>query len=203
MTQQSLTLDSLLDELRFALLRHCARRRRRLLYALTVIAAGVTATVALGATYGHWLSSPNGFRSVAKPFALPAFSGTDLLTGEHVSKQDVAGRVGFVLVWQSYCPPCKGELSAVESFARANPDVPVIGLDSEDIRSKGVALLKQLGATSFPSISVTNAILSELRIRGYPSIIAFDKQGKVVAIEAGYGGTIATNLISQELQTLS
>lgn len=57
MTQQSLTLDQLLDELRVALVRQHTRRRRRIVYTLAILAAGVAATVALGATYGHWLSS--------------------------------------------------------------------------------------------------------------------------------------------------
>ena len=57
MTQQSLTLDELLDELRVALVRQHRRRRRRVVYTLAIFAAGVAATVALGATYGHWLSS--------------------------------------------------------------------------------------------------------------------------------------------------
>jgi len=200
-TQQSLTLDSLLDELRFALVRNRARRRRRFLYGMTVIAAGVTATVALGATYGHWLNSPNGFRTITKPFALPSFHGTDLLTGKHISNANIAGHAGFVLFWQSYCPPCQGEVSAVASFAKANPKVPVIGLDVEDLPSSARAMLNQLGATSFPSISATNAILPKL-VSGYPTILAFDKQGKVVADAMGYGDTIATALITQELQRL-
>ena len=57
MTQQSLTLDELLDELRVALVRRHRRWRRRVAYTLAIFAAGVAATVALGATYGHWLSS--------------------------------------------------------------------------------------------------------------------------------------------------
>jgi thiol-disulfide isomerase/thioredoxin len=169
---------------------------------VTVIAASVAATVALGATYGHWLSPPNGFRQTSKPFVLPRFAGADLLTGKHFSNASIAGHAGFILVWQSYCPPCKSELSAVETFAKAHPGVPVIGLDSEDLPSLARALLKQLGATSFPSISAANAILPELRIRGYPSILAFNKRGNVVAVAAGYGGTIAVDLLAQELERL-
>jgi hypothetical protein len=55
-TEQRLTLDELLDELRVVLVRRHTRRRRRVVSMLAVVAAGVTATVALGATYGHWLS---------------------------------------------------------------------------------------------------------------------------------------------------
>ena len=56
MTQQSLALDELLNELRVALVRQHTRRRRRVASILAIFAAGVAATVALGATYGHWLS---------------------------------------------------------------------------------------------------------------------------------------------------
>ena len=191
MTQQALTLDELLGELRHVLHHQRTRRRRRTLYAFTTLAASVVATVALGATYGHWLSSPNGFRAVAAPFAVPAFSGSDLLTGRHIGSAEIAGRAGFILVWQSYCRPCEGELPAMQSFAKANPTVPVIGLDVEDLPSSARTTLSQLHATGFPSISVDNSILSSLRIKGYPSILAFNKRGKIVAIAAGYGGTIA------------
>jgi hypothetical protein len=57
LTQPSVTLDELLDQLRVALVRRHARRRRRVVTILAIFAAGVAATVALGATYGHWLSS--------------------------------------------------------------------------------------------------------------------------------------------------
>jgi hypothetical protein len=56
-TQERLTLDELLDELRVALVSQHSRWRRRVAYTLAIFAAGVAATVALGATYGQWLSS--------------------------------------------------------------------------------------------------------------------------------------------------
>jgi thiol-disulfide isomerase/thioredoxin len=201
-TPQSLTLEELLADLRLALHRRRASRKRRSLYLLTTLAAGVAATVALGATYGHWLSSPNDFRAVT-PFAAPAFSGNDLLTGRHISRADTAGRAGFIFVWQSYCRPCEGELTAMQAFATTNPTVPVIGFDIEDLPSSAKATLNRLHVTSFPSISVDNSNLAGLDVKGYPSILAFNKHGKIVAIAAGYGGTIATELLSQEAARIS
>jgi hypothetical protein len=91
----------------------------------------------------------------------------------------------------------------MQAFAKANPTVPVIGLDIEDLPAYARATLNRLHATTFPSIGVDNSILSNLNIKGYPSILAFNRHGKIVAIAAGYGGTIATELLSQEAARIS
>ena len=77
MTQQNLALDELLDELRVALVRQHSRWRRRVAYTLAIFASGVAATVALGATYGHWLSSYRqdvNFAQCIRSNGVPSFS---------------------------------------------------------------------------------------------------------------------------------
>jgi thiol-disulfide isomerase/thioredoxin len=206
MTQQAIPVDQLLDELRVALHRYQSRKRRRSLYALAIAAAGVTASVALGATYGHWWSSPNPFRAVARPFAVPTISGHDLLTGKHISTADFAGRAGFLLVWRydGWCPPCKGELAAVQAFATANPQIPIVGLDFIDSPALGKATLKQTHATSFPSISVNASTWLKLKIlRGFPEILAFNAKGNIVAIASGYGGRTQSDVLASEAARIS
>ena len=200
MTQQAISVDQLLDELRVALHRYRSRKRRRSLCALAIAAAGVTASVALGATYGHWWSSPQPFQAVASPFAVPAINGHDLLTGRHITNADFAGRAGFLLVWRNdqFCPPCKGELIGVQAFASANPLIPIVGLDLVDSRAVGRATLKQNHATSFPSISGPASMLFRLKLRGYPSILAFNAEGKIVAISAGFGGRTPSDVLASE-----
>jgi thiol-disulfide isomerase/thioredoxin len=206
MTQQAIPVDQILDELRIALRRYRSRKRRRLLYGLAIAAAGVTASVAVGATYGHWWRSPNPFQAVATPFAVPTISGHDLLTGRHISNADIAGRAGFLLVWRNdeFCPPCKGELAAVQTFATANPQIPIVGLDFIDSPALGKATLKQTHATSFPSISVNASLWLKLKIlRGYPEILAFNAKGNIVAIARGFGGRTPSDVLASEASRIT
>jgi thiol-disulfide isomerase/thioredoxin len=200
MIQQAISVDQLLDELRVALHRYRSRKRRRSFYALSIAAVGASAGVALGATYGHWWSSPQPFQAVGRPYAVPLFSGNDLLTGRPVSNADFAGRAGFLLVWRNdeFCPPCKGELVAMQAFAAANPQIPIVGLDLVDPSVVGKATLKQTQATSFPSISGDASMLFKLRLRGYPSILAFNAKGKIVAIARGFAGRTPSDVLASE-----
>lgn len=190
------------------------QRRRRLRFALALLVAAGAGAVGYGisqtASGGHaaapcasdrcdWWKSPAPFQAVATPFLVPMLSGHDLLTGRPLGNADFAGRAGFLLVWMSYCQPCKGELAGVEAFAAAHPQIPVVGLDTgpPDTPARGKAMLRR-SHVSFPSMIVSQSILLRLRLRGYPSILAFNAEGKVVAISRGYAGRTPANVLASE-----
>jgi len=113
------------------------------------------------------------FTVVSRPFELPALGNVD-----------VAGRAGFLVVFQSYCPPCAKGLTDAQAFATARPDVPVIGLDVDDLPSPAAAFLHDLHV-DFASVAFAGDPGKELGIAGYPSVLAFHASGRVVAVAVG------------------
>ena len=64
----------------------------------------------------------------------PAFS-VRTLDGERVSLADLAGKSVLVNFWNTWCPPCKAELPALKSFAKAHgqdPDFELVGIVRDD-----------------------------------------------------------------------
>ena len=132
MTQQSLALDELLDELRVALVRQHRRWRRRVVYTLAVFAAGVAATVALGATYGHWLSSYTqdvNFAQCMRSNGVPSFRDPSSNKGPLSANQIDPNSPAFLAAYkacQNYAPsghtgppaPTAAQLRAALGFAQ-------------------------------------------------------------------------------------
>ena len=49
-----------------------------------------------------------------------------------VRLSDFAGKVVVLNFWRSDCPPCVAEMPVLSEFSQANPDVPVIGIATEE-----------------------------------------------------------------------
>jgi thiol-disulfide isomerase/thioredoxin len=200
MTRQA-TTDPLVADLSLALRRYEARRRRRSTRVALLGAALVVVTSALGATYTQLVRTAPPFRALKPPLTLTALSGRDPFTGEHIGASMFTGKAGFIVVWQSYCPPCLPELTAVNEFTRDHPDVPVLGLDVDDLPAAAIANLKHAHIkVAFPTIESRHVALTHYGLAGYPTILAVDRHGRVVA--AAVGGATSHADLPHELQTL-
>jgi thiol-disulfide isomerase/thioredoxin len=183
MTQRAIEVERLLDDLGDALHRYRARRRRRSVRMLVAAAVAAVAVTSIGATYGVLWGVQPPFKTLKEPVVLPAFSGRDILTGRRVDRSDIIGRAGFLIFWQSDCRPCIPQLAALQSFAAANPNTPILGIDANDLPAAAKKELRQMHV-SFPSIA-GSLVFGRLRIVGYPTVFAFDANGKVIAVAIG------------------
>ncbi len=64
----------------------------------------------------------------------PAFS-VETLDGERVSLADLAGKAVVVNFWNTWCAPCRAEMPALRSFAKAHadePDFEMVGIVRDD-----------------------------------------------------------------------
>ena len=128
--------------------------------------------------------TPASFEPIKTPFPIPTISGTDILSGRSINNGDFGGSPGFLVIWSSYCSPCSAELSVVQEFVHTNPTVRVIGLDADDLPTAAGKLLQQL-KIRFPSIPADTALIDELGLTGFPTVLAFDSQGNITATEVG------------------
>jgi len=103
-----------------------------------LIAAVLGAVALLGAVVGGIVLATRGDATVATaaPPASPAppVAGIDPVTGKHVSLADYAGKPVVINVWASWCPPCHAEAPDLARFARAHPEVQLLGIDILDTK---------------------------------------------------------------------
>jgi hypothetical protein len=112
--------------------RQRTRRRRRVASILAIVAAGVTATVALGATYGHWLSSYRqdvNFAECMRSNGVPSFRDPSSNNGPLSTNPVDPNSPAFLAAYkacQQYAPrgqagpqaPTAAQLQAAVGFAR-------------------------------------------------------------------------------------
>lgn len=114
-----------------------------------------------------------------------AVSGTDLATGRTVSLDAETGKPIVLNAWGSWCGGCAAEAPALAAFARAHPEIAVIGLDLEDTRTAALAFVHRF-ALPFPSIFDPNAVTAPpLGVSGLPTTIFLDRRHRVAARVVG------------------
>ena len=94
-------------------------------------------------------------------------------------------------LWQAFCEPCREEMPALEEFHQQYGDeVPVLGIDFNDVHPDGaLALAEETGAT-YPSIADPGGeLMAEdafaVARRGLPAFVFVDADGSVVAQDSG------------------
>jgi thiol-disulfide isomerase/thioredoxin len=124
----------------------------------------------------------DGARAVAAGNGTPVeLAGTDPVTGERVDLADFPGKPVLVNVWASWCPGCADEAADLEKFARAHPEVQVLGIDIQDTRAEARAFYRRWG-WRHPSIFDPQGVLaSRLGLQGLPSTFVLDEEHRVAS----------------------
>ncbi len=110
----------------------------------------------------------------------PAFD-LELLAqpGQHLSLQDMRGKVWLLNVWASWCVACREEHPLLLEFSR-EALVPLIGLDYKDQRAEAVAWLSRFGnpyAAAIMDVSGSTGI--DYGVYGVPETFLIDKEGVI------------------------
>jgi len=112
------------------------------------------------------------------PIKAPAITGTTL-TGKPFALSDYAGTPMVLNFWASWCGPCRREIPAFAAFAKAHPEVQVIGINYQDTIDDAKAFARQTGAT-WPSVIDDGAIGKAYQVPGLPATYLIDAQGQIV-----------------------
>jgi len=96
-------------------------------------AVGVVATLVVVAG-GIVIATRGDAAPIAGATAAPPVAGVDPVTGKNVSLADYAGKPVVINIWASWCPPCHEEAADLARFARAHPEVQLLGIDILDTK---------------------------------------------------------------------
>ena len=116
------------------------------------------------------------------------------VSGNRLSKADLAGKVLIVDLWGTWCPPCRDEIPHFVTLNRKYQDqgLAVIGLNSEQTRDKvkAVRLVREFcksEGVDYPCAVVTEKILDQVPdLQGFPTTLFFDRTGRVRLRAVGY-----------------
>lgn len=144
--------------------------------------------------------------------AAPAFELTDQYGTVH-KLSDYKGKVIFLNLWATWCPPCKAELPDIqalyEKYGSNTGDVIILGLAGPDIGKEGnvsdiTAFLSNNGY-SFPVLMDNGGTtVKSLGLHAYPSTYVIDANGNIAASHVGkMSSDTMENLIKQASSSAS
>lgn len=106
--------------------------------------------------------------------------------GEPVRLADYRGRPVVVNFWASWCVPCRREMPAFQAVSkRMRGRVAFIGVNHQDSRKGGLALLAETGVTYPAGYDPDGAVAKAYGLIGMPSTIFVSADGEIVGRRTG------------------
>lgn len=150
----------------------------RALRVALAVATVLAVTALLGSALAARAPVPPGVGEPAGPLA-----GTTL-EGEQFDLAELRGSVVLVNVWASWCGPCRDELPELVAASERWGDagLRVVGVDTRDRESAARELLREVGASSLPSVVDQDGRLAlSWGALGVPETFVVDRAGIVRA----------------------
>lgn len=127
-----------------------------------------------------------GMRAISDARPAPSFRLSSL-DGTSMDSMQLRGKVLLVNFWATWCGPCKEEMPALDRLKRvfANKEFELLAVTTdqqlEGIRKYVVAL-----GLRFPIlIDETKEVSAAFGVRGLPTTVLIDKQGRMAALAVG------------------
>ena len=120
--------------------------------------------------------------NLAYPHSLPLLT----LDGQPANLSDLKGKVVFVNLWASWCPPCVAEMPGIHAlYQKMDPaKVAFVMISLDDNPAKARALLKRQGYT-FPVYFPTGPLPAPFNSSSIPSTVILGPDGRVAARHDG------------------
>ncbi|MFD2145762.1 TlpA family protein disulfide reductase [Mucilaginibacter antarcticus] len=100
---------------------------------------------------------------------------------------DHKGRVIFINLWATWCPPCIAEMPSLNTMYlryRDNPKVMIVTVDVDNDFNKSLLFLKRKGY-QLPVYHLVGDIPQDLFTGSIPTTIIIDKTGAIAAQHQG------------------
>ena len=150
------------------------------------------------AAYGKYITTPDQKRRMEsirakllvyqEGIAAYDFTYPDI-NGKNISLSDFKGKVVLVDVWATWCGPCKRELPHMQELEKEFHGKDVVfmsvSIDEKKNYEKWMAFVKEkeLGGVQLFADGWSK-ITKDYKITGIPRFMLFDKEGKIITIDA-------------------
>jgi peroxiredoxin len=115
-------------------------------------------------------------------YAAADFSLQDL-NGQTVRLADLRGRIVFLNLWATWCPPCRDEMPGMEALWQRfrGRDFAMLAVAEDGEGAKTVEpFVRQLGLTFPVLLDADNRLPGRFGVTGYPETFVIDRDGQVI-----------------------
>ncbi len=124
------------------------------------------------------------FNAYKKPLLEPGLPAPDFsypgLDGKMVSLSDYRGKVVFLNIWATWCPPCREEMPSMEKLYRElrGEGFEILAVSIDALGAKAVAPFMKEYRLSFPALLDPEGTVQQLYgTTGIPESFIIDKKG--------------------------
>ncbi len=118
----------------------------------------------------------------APAFSLPIITGDE--PGSRIRLEDLRGKVVVLDFWASWCRPCRQQARVLERFAKANPDVVVLGIATSEPKSASARYAKTHDHGYMSAYDDSN-VAATYGARSLPTLVVIGPDGRVRAHRLG------------------
>ncbi|MGH8873894.1 MAG: TlpA family protein disulfide reductase [Acidimicrobiia bacterium] len=133
--------------------------------------------------------------SPAPDFTLALFDGESFSLSRHLTED---GRPVLLNLWASWCLPCREEMPALNAFARAHPEIQLVGVAIQDTEPEARAFADELAVVYPVGIDREGTIGDAYPSPGLPSTFLIGSDGRIVRqVNGALTGELLEQLIAE------
>jgi len=143
----------------------------------SLLAPAIAFVTVLGAVIGlQYLQRSPGSGYAAGDFALPDLNGTE------VRLADLRGKIVFLNLWATWCPPCRAEMPSMESLYQRfkGRDFAMLAVAEDTDDGPVREFVRELGLTFPILLDTANRLPGRYGVTGYPETFIIDRSGQVI-----------------------
>ncbi len=145
----------------------------------------------------------SGNRSKSAPAKKTTDFTLDQLHGGKITLSEQKGKVVLVDFWATWCPPCR---SAIPHLVRIYNDYKdqgllVLGVSLDQDKSALEKFIQE-SAIPYPILLGNNEVANAYDVQGIPTLVVFDKKGKIALREVGFSEENMANLEAKIVELL-
>lgn len=138
--------------------------------------------IALGVAVIAFLAF-DAYRAPDVPDVAPDFT-LQTLDGDTVSLSELRGQTVVLNFWATWCGPCRQEIPAFSAWSLEHPDVPVLGIATDDSPAKLRAARKQLDI-AYPIVLGDAQVARDYDVSSLPTTVIVGPDGHVQDVHVG------------------
>lgn len=127
----------------------------------------------------QWLQPKPKIPEIAPDFTVRT------LEGDAITLSELRGAPVVINFWATWCGPCRQEVPAFSAFAKAHPEIPVLGLSVDDGPISRVKRIVKEWSIAYPVAVVGEALQAQYDISTLPTTVVVDENGKVTRVHVG------------------